>query len=115
MHTGLHIKYRLFLSDFNETWILSTDFRKILKIYLMKIPPVGAELFHVDGRRHMKEPISAFRNFVNATKKFMTGYYGNRVKQHGLNSCLSGRALELVRNLVAHGRASDGENGEWSV
>ena len=28
---GLHVKYPLFLSDFNETCILGTDFRKILK------------------------------------------------------------------------------------
>jgi hypothetical protein len=30
-YIGLHVKYSLFLSDFNETCISSTDFRKILK------------------------------------------------------------------------------------
>jgi hypothetical protein len=35
----------------------------------MKIPAVGAELFHVDGRTDMAKVIVAFRNFANASKK----------------------------------------------
>ena len=51
MCIGLHVKYRLFLSDFNDTLIFSTDFRKPHKISnFMKIRPVGAELFHADRR-----------------------------------------------------------------
>jgi hypothetical protein len=30
MYIGFHVKYPLFLSDFNETWILDQDFWEIL-------------------------------------------------------------------------------------
>jgi len=39
----------LFLSEFSETWIFSTDFRKTLNINLIQIHPLGAE-FHADGQ-----------------------------------------------------------------
>ena len=48
MPKSVHVKYPLLLSDFNETWILSTDFRKNLKYCFIKIRPVGAELFDAD-------------------------------------------------------------------
>ena len=37
----------------------------------MKIRPVGAELFHADGRTDMTKLIVAFRNFANAPKKWL--------------------------------------------
>ena len=43
------VKYPLFLSEINETWIFSTDLRKNTEIpSFMKIRPVGAEFFHAD-------------------------------------------------------------------
>ena len=36
----------------------------------MKIHPLGARLFHVDGQTNMTQQMVSFRNFANATKKF---------------------------------------------
>jgi hypothetical protein len=40
----------------------------------MKIRPVGAELFHADGRKDMTKLTAAFRNFANAPQK-LTGQF----------------------------------------
>ena len=51
MYIGLHVKYPLFSSNFNETLIFSRDFQKNPQISnLIKIRPLGAELFHADGQ-----------------------------------------------------------------
>jgi hypothetical protein len=63
MSKRLHVKYPLFLSDFNETLIFSTDFRKKAQILsFMEIRPVGAELFHAETDRDMMKPTATFRN-----------------------------------------------------
>jgi hypothetical protein len=70
MYIGLHVKYRLLLLDFIETCIFLTDFRKMFKHFkdFMKIRPVGAELFHADGRIDITKVTVAIGNFASAPK-----------------------------------------------
>jgi hypothetical protein len=76
VYRGIHVKYPLFLSDFNETWIFSTYFRKESEIpNFMKIRQVEAQSFHAGGgggEREWQTDITkltvAFRNLANAPK-----------------------------------------------
>jgi hypothetical protein len=61
--------FLLFLSDFDETWICWIDFSKNLLIpNFMKIRPVGADLFHADGRTDSNTDRHAFRNLRTRLK-----------------------------------------------
>jgi hypothetical protein len=70
MYIGLHVKYRLFLSDFNETRFFFDSFSKNIQILnVMKIRAVGAELLHADRRtdRH-DEANSRSLQYANTPK-----------------------------------------------
>jgi len=59
MHTGLHVKWLSFVSDFYGTLIIQTDFleRPKYKIYnLIKICKVGVEYFNAERRTDGRTP-----------------------------------------------------------
>ena len=71
MYTDFHVKYPLFLSDFNQSLNLSIGFSKNTQISnFMKIRPVETKLFHADGQtdRYMTKLKTTCRNFVDAPK-----------------------------------------------
>jgi hypothetical protein len=60
----IHVKF------YNKTWIVSTDFSENMQILnFIKIRPVGAELFHADGRTGMTKLVGAFRDRAKQPKK----------------------------------------------
>jgi hypothetical protein len=74
MWKRLHVKYPLFLSDFNETWTLSIDVRRKFK-YQISSKSVQREpscSMRTDGQTDMKL-IIAFRNFAKAPNKMQDG------------------------------------------
>jgi len=70
MYIGLYVKYLLFMLDFNETWILSIGFRKILKYEILwkSIQWEPSFSMRTDGRTDMTKLIVAFCSFAVSPK-----------------------------------------------
>ena len=74
MYIVLHVKCPLFLSNYNESGILST-FSKTTQISnFMKIRPVGAELFHADGQTDSPKNVLIYRVIKNVHIGFHVKY-----------------------------------------
>jgi hypothetical protein len=63
---SLHVRCPLSLSDFNETWIFSTDFQETFNVKYHQNPSSRSQL-HADGQTDVKI-IVALRNFASAPK-----------------------------------------------
>jgi hypothetical protein len=99
MYICFHVKYPLFLSNFNETWVFATDFWKLLKCWI-SFPPSGGQVV-LCGQTNVTTLIVAFGNFVNKLK--------NTVPQWAfkLNSALetwllNGCTLEVMQFFQIH-------------
>jgi hypothetical protein len=70
MHIGLHVKYRLLLSDFNETWNFPTILRKTLKCQISRksVQWEPSCSMRTDGQTYMKKLIIASRKFAKGPK-----------------------------------------------
>jgi len=69
-------KVPIFFSDFNETWIFSTKFKKKTQMLnVMKIRLLGPELFHADGQtwRNWYSLFAILRTFLK-TVVMLTGF-----------------------------------------
>jgi hypothetical protein len=69
-YIGLHVKYPLFLSEFNETWIFWRIFEKYFNIKFQEIHPVGAELFQMDSHDKANSHFSQFCKFAWKLSEF---------------------------------------------
>jgi hypothetical protein len=86
MYSDIQVKYPLFLLDFNQSWIFSTSFLKILK-YLIWQKSVQWEPSccmrtdsRTDGQTSTTKLKVAFRNLANAPKKTINALANLRIR-----------------------------------
>jgi hypothetical protein len=73
MYIGLHVKCRLFLSDFNESLISRECFEKYSNTKFHENPSIGSRVVPC-GHTNMTKLTAAFHSFANAPNKATKNY-----------------------------------------
>jgi len=85
MYIGLNAKYPLFVSDFNDCWIFSIHFRKILKYKIswksVQWEPSCSKRTDGQTKRHDEVNIRSSHSFASAPKIIT-------IEKHTLDTCL---------------------------
>jgi hypothetical protein len=105
VHSLIYIRLKekcpLFLAEFNEIWILSTDFRKILKLQIswksVQWKRTGGQM---DGQTDMTTLIDTFYNFSKAPNKMETYVWRHRCGTFDLLYLIAWRETRLCLNKV---------------
>ena len=69
MYIGLHVKYPLFLSDINGTWVFSTDFSKKYSNIKFNENPSSVSRVVPCGQTGGQSDLTNFLSFAKAHKK----------------------------------------------
>jgi len=79
MYVGLHAKGRLFLSDWNQTYIFWTDVSKTSQLYNFKKSLSSGSQIEPCGLTDRHEKANTFCNFANVLKTVDNGMLNKEV------------------------------------
>jgi hypothetical protein len=63
------------MPDYNQVWIISTDFHSSSQNKFHEILPVETALIYADTRTDMKKPAGAFRDYESALENYFPVFF----------------------------------------